>query len=228
MIQNFADSITNSWKEKQQKLDDYTNGLNNEIANITSFKPLKLWWTSFVTHKLKNLGNWIYSFVPTPLSKIFSWIFALIWIVEILFFVILSVSNNAFQIEFLGMIIMWTIFPIAWFFLFRSFKAKTFDTNLWYFYVGSPKSDPQLWLHNTVNTSPNNPKNIDLTFIHALQIISEYIVWKSNFYSYELNLVHQDGSRINLVDHKNLNQIQEDAKILSSVLSIPLRDITNL
>ena len=59
--------------------------------------------------------------------------------------------------------------------------------------------------------------------IHTLQLVSEYCSGsKSSFYSYELNLVLQDGSRVNVVDHGNLAKLKRDASELAAFLGKPL------
>ena len=64
-----------------------------------------------------------------------------------------------------------------------------------------------------------------LASAHALQIVSEYCSGnKSSYYSYELNLVLADASRINLMDHGSLEQIRADGKQLSEFLGVPLWD----
>ena len=61
--------------------------------------------------------------------------------------------------------------------------------------------------------------------IHALQIISEYVRSdKSSYYSYELNLVLENGNRINVVDHGRLNSLREDVEKLSEFLNKPIWD----
>jgi hypothetical protein len=65
----------------------------------------------------------------------------------------------------------------------------------------------------------------ELKRVHALQIISEYCkTKKSYYYSYELNLVLDDGSRINVVDHGNQTALRADAQILANFLNKPLWD----
>ena len=64
-----------------------------------------------------------------------------------------------------------------------------------------------------------------LDSIHALQLISEYCRGnKSSYYSYELNLVMEDGSRMNVVDHGNQAKLREDAQTLSTFLDKPAWD----
>lgn len=63
--------------------------------------------------------------------------------------------------------------------------------------------------------------------IHALQLISEYCRGENtSYYSYELNLVLEDGKRINVVDHGDQLWLQVDAGRLSSFLNKPVWDAT--
>lgn len=65
----------------------------------------------------------------------------------------------------------------------------------------------------------------DLKRVHALQIISEYVRGdKKSYYSYELNLVLDDGSRVNVVDHGNHLALRTDAETLSQFLNKPVWD----
>ena len=65
----------------------------------------------------------------------------------------------------------------------------------------------------------------DLEDIHALQLISEYVVEdESRFYSFELNVVLRDGERLNIVDHFRLEPLREEARALAAFLGKPLWD----
>ena len=68
-------------------------------------------------------------------------------------------------------------------------------------------------------------KYFDLRNAEAIQLIREYVRGsKSGYYSYELNLICSDGSRINIVDHGALRKLREDAALLAEYLSIPVWD----
>jgi hypothetical protein len=67
---------------------------------------------------------------------------------------------------------------------------------------------------------------VRLDHVHAVQLIAEYISGKSSYYSYELNLVLEDGKRIPVVDYGNLGKIREDARTLALFLGRPLWDAT--
>ena len=61
--------------------------------------------------------------------------------------------------------------------------------------------------------------------VHALQIISEFCRGdKKSYYSYELNLVLDDGSRVHVIDHGDQRALRADAETLSKFLDKPLWD----
>ena len=63
----------------------------------------------------------------------------------------------------------------------------------------------------------------ELSRIVAIQVIGEIVKSKKNrFNSFELNLVLDDASRINVMDHGNLKGILDDATLLSEFLEIPI------
>ena len=63
--------------------------------------------------------------------------------------------------------------------------------------------------------------------IYAIQVLAEVCVSHNKnrttrYNSYELNLVLTGGSRVNVIDHGNREQILEDARTLASFLGVPL------
>lgn len=65
--------------------------------------------------------------------------------------------------------------------------------------------------------------------IHAIQLLHERCRSAGDsasdyFYSYEMNLVLQDGQRFNVVDHGHLTRIRNDADSLSRFLDVPVWD----
>lgn len=65
---------------------------------------------------------------------------------------------------------------------------------------------------------------LPLKEIAALQIVEEQCQGNrgSSYYSYELNLVKPDGTRLNVTDHGGLAEIREDAGTLAGRLQVPL------
>ena len=61
--------------------------------------------------------------------------------------------------------------------------------------------------------------------VEAIQLVREYVRGdKSSYYSYELNLVRGDASRLNVTDHGSLRVIRADADLLARYLSMPVWD----
>ncbi len=84
-------------------------------------------------------------------------------------------------------------------------------------------------ISNLTRTPVFDPKSLkyfaEIEQIHALQLISEYCRSdKNSYYSYELNLILEDGKRINVVDHGNLGKIRDQAATLSEFLRKPVWD----
>ena len=75
------------------------------------------------------------------------------------------------------------------------------------------------------NVLTQGKKSFDLKNAEAIQLIREYVRGQENsYYSYELNLIFSDCSRINIVDHGALRKLREDAALLAEYLSIPVWD----
>ena len=73
------------------------------------------------------------------------------------------------------------------------------------------------------NNTKKSKNNIKLSRICAIQIIGEVVQSDNNNYnSYELNLVLDDSTRINVIDHGNLKGVIQDANWLSDFLNIPV------
>ena len=97
---------------------------------------------------------------------------------------------------------------------------RVFDQRLAAFWRGRRELTPMELVARGNSSAP-------LSSIHALQLLSEYISGSKNSYtSYELNLVLNDGSRINVVDHGNLERLRSDANRLSQFLDKPVWDAT--
>lgn len=87
-----------------------------------------------------------------------------------------------------------------------------FDKTSNYFYEGFGKKD--------ISSLASSKSLSDIV---AFQIIGKSISNSdANYNSFELNLVLNDASRINVVDHGNLKAIIKDAEYLSKFLDVPI------
>jgi len=135
-------------------------------------------------------------------------------------------SSLLFSCEDLGGIIF-TIFilsmgvliaTVGGYLLYVSTVPIVFDRRRRFFWKGRKAPDEVVEKSSLAHFAP-------LEDIHALQLIPEYFRSpKGSFYSYELNLILNDGRRINVVDHGDQNKLREDAETLSGFLEKPVWD----
>ena len=189
------------------------------IAEQTQWIPAAGGGANFKTKTLVQLGPDRLSFQATTKGKIFPLIFVFMGSLVCLsgFF---SVGAAAILVPFGG------IFVLAGSLLYHYFtKPINFDRGLNLYWRG--KKDP----------SDTTAKGvIQLQDVHAIQLVSERIrsqsssssrshsSRRSSYYSYELNLVLHDATRINVVDHGKLSVIRQDADRLADFLDIPVWD----
>ena len=68
-------------------------------------------------------------------------------------------------------------------------------------------------------------KTVAFSQIYALQVVKEYVRGdETNYWSYELNLVLQEGQRLSVVDHGNLETLLDDARRVRDLLGCKLWD----
>lgn len=194
---------------------------NDSLAMETQWNPLKGGGSNFRTHKLVQVDYTRVEFKSTLGAKMFSFVFMAFgagipgWIL----YDNVQVTGQLFQSEMLFIALFGLVFFGVGSFMFYWFaKPVIFDRTKGMYWKGW--KTPQRYLaQNSVDEGSR------IGNIHALQIIPEYIRGdKSSYYSYELNLVLKDGSRMNVIDHGNAIKIQEDAKILSEFLGVPVWD----
>ena len=195
---------------------------SDPVADGTEWGPAKKGGSNFRTHKLASFGGQRIEFKGTIGGIIFGIIFLLAGVGAIVGFSIFMSTSESLEFE-LPMIIPYifgTIFTLVGFFIYRSMTAPiVFDKGLGHFWKGR-KSPREVFNIDSIKV------HAELEQIHALQLLSEYChTDKSHYYSYELNLILKDSSRINVIDHGNLNKLREDANILAEFLGVSIWDV---
>ncbi len=194
---------------------------NDPVAMKTEWTPAKGGGTNICTRKLFDDDSGRVEFRPTRGALFFYLLFLLIgmgMLIGFAIYIILSwpaVDGLAVLIPAVLGGVFTTAGGLMYYF---GTQPIVFDINHNYFWK-SRKSPRQVF---DINQSKGH---IKIEMIHALQIISEYCSGdKSSFYSYELNLVLKDGSRVNVVDHGNLRQLRSDTAQLSQFIDKPVWD----
>ncbi|MEI6971938.1 MAG: hypothetical protein WCL44_10520 [bacterium] len=189
------------------------------VAVQTAWTPVKGGGTNFQTHKLTRVEANRIEFRATLGAKLFGGIFLMAGLAVMCIVPASQVSSGMWSAGLLIPVLMGAVFAgLGGGMLYWFTSPIVFDATRGFFWKG--------------RRSPGEAGNISelktcvrLGDIHALQIISEYCTGnKSSYYSYELNMVMADASRINVVDHGNLAKLRSDARVLAEFLGKPLWD----
>jgi hypothetical protein len=198
--------------------------LGDPLATQTQWTPTKGGGTNFRTHKLVRITADRLAFRPTAGMLIFCALFMFIGYGVAGGVSALQIREGTFALkaETLVPLLLGAVFAaIGTGMLRASTKPIVFDRRKGYFWKGRQAPDEVL--------NPETLKHIArIEDVHALQLVSEYCRGnKSSYYSYELNLVHKDATRTNVVDHGNVRKLREDAATLAQFLNKPVWDATS-
>ena len=188
------------FQDKREILD--LSAFGNEIAFETSWEPLVGGGTNFCTHRAqKNVS--LMGDVIVFKTAIQAYLFAICFVALGAVFAIASAAGEIADMPvWLGLGVLafgcWDLWSLRQ-------KESRFD-----------RYSSEL---------TQGKKSFDLKNAEAIQLIREYVRGsESSYYSYELNLICSDSSRINIVDHGALRKLREDAALLAEYLSIPIWD----
>ncbi|NRD22466.1 hypothetical protein HNV10_04390 [Winogradskyella litoriviva] len=199
---------------KPKELDSLLKDLQHKVDT----SPLKGGGASFKTNVLIEESSSKLYYKPSIGVGFFSFIFLAAGL-GILFLAINPLFKNNFnfaEVEWF-LLLFGLVFASAGGFMFYFFyMPRVFDKQLGVYYKAYKPN-----IHRIKKDASN--KYIPLISIVAIQIIGEHIKSnKGSYKSFELNLILQNGSRKNVIDHGNLKSIIIDAEILSDFLNVPI------
>ncbi|MEP0265203.1 hypothetical protein [Dokdonia sp.] len=194
---------------------------NHPLAEKTSWEPLKHGGSSHKNVNLIKVDNNTLEYKPNTVSKVFTYLFLVgpILFLVIRHFVFKNDDNNS-EVLFLLVPIAMTIGgAVTTYFLHRPHK---FDKKLGYHYKSYK--------------NPTSKRDIQsshgwtlLSSVEGIQIIKERVKTKNSSYkSYEINLVLENGSRKNVIDHGNYEAVKKNAKTIADFLGVPYWDAISL
>ena len=178
------------------------SAFGNEIAFKTSWEPLVGGGTNFCTHRAQKNASLTGDIIVFK-TAIQAYLFAISFVALGAVFAIASAAGE-FEEE-IGLMGLGFLAFGCWELWSSRRKESRFD--------------------RYSNELTQGEKSFHLKNAEAIQLIREYVRGdESSYYSYELNLICSDGSRINIVDHGALRKLREDAALLAEYLSIPVWD----
>lgn len=213
-----------------QKLQNITSNKSFETNQIqfeapqvtkTDWRPLKRNGSNFCTHRLVEVATDRVEFRATWGLKLLSLIFVGVGIICL---IILQRSGHLSREFLVNGEYFIRFFPVSMGLLFLIVGCCTF-----YFGTTPIVFDKQIgyfWRGRTEIFVGEVAKHyVKLEKIRALQLLSKYCKDSDgSYYSYELNLVLDNGDRINVVDHGHSENLREDAGILAKFLGVPVWD----
>tara|TARA_R110002111_G_scaffold1157_1_gene8191 strand:+ start:55194 stop:55856 length:663 start_codon:yes stop_codon:yes gene_type:complete len=218
MFRKLIDQLKKLTTGDGERFDPAT--LNDPVALNTEWSPLKRGGASFCTRKLVQVSPLRYEFRASWGAKAFYLIFLVVGLgllIASLFQVI--ESEKIFTEDVIGLGAVGLIFTLAGGLMFYfGTKPVVFDKQYECFWTGRIPTDELMY-------ATANELLMPFKEIYAIQLISELVSGdKNSYYSYEMNLVSQEGVRTNVVDHGKLDQIHADARTLSEFLEVPIWD----
>jgi len=193
---------------------------NDPLALKIDWSPAKKGGTNFQTRKLVNIAPYRVEFRPTKFALFFYMAFAFGGVGVVFFFFFSRYLSHQLTPDInilIPLLIALVITTIGCFLLYFGTTPIIFDKMKSAFWKGRKSPEQVL--------DPKTLKDfVRMDDIYALQLVSEYIRAKNSYYSYELNIVRKDGSRVNVVDHGSKEKLKQDAQTLSRFLGKPLWD----
>ncbi|WP_176012492.1 hypothetical protein [Victivallis sp. Marseille-Q1083] len=173
---------------------------------------------NFCTHRLKRVKPSQLEFKISPAALLFGGLPVLIG----LFFGVLwgyYLCNSSDWLSLLPLFFSLFIIALGLFLLWLEMRPIVFDAEA-----------KQYWADRRRQPAASRECHRDraaFETIRALQILPKFISNSRNaYYSYELNLVLNNGRRLNIVDHGRLKPLRQDAAALATFLAVPLWDGT--
>ena len=191
------------------------------IAKAADWGPLKHGGASFKTHRLVQESPQRWLFKATVGAKIFYALFLIIGIVVAIGFVIglWQDADQEWTATLLIPILGGGVFAgLGGWMLMAGTRPIVFDKTIGWHWKGHRKP-------TDVFDTNDLKQAVKLEEIHALQLIREYVRGgrnSSGYYSYELNVILKDSSRLNVVDHGKLKDLLDDGQALAEFLGCPL------
>jgi len=195
---------------------------NHPLAKQVEWYPLKGGGTNFQTHRLDSSNPDFLVFRASKGAYLFSAIFVFFGLLGMLIPLIIFFTQDQKEwVLVLFAVLFGGIFlAVGVFMLYFMTTPRVFDTFYGCYYKGRKKPAHTLGL-----SSGNKHAITHLNEVKAIQILRERIRNKNgSYYSYEINLVLADASRVNVIDHGNHEAIIVDAEILATTLGVPLWD----
>ena len=222
MLKKFLEMV---WGTPDERDTFYPSELGDPVAMQTDWTPAKeKGGANFRSHKLVESNPDQLEFRASTGLKLFCLIFLVVGVGALIgFFCIISFGGRQVNWGTLCLLGAGLVFTTrGGRALYISTAPIVFDRRRGFFWIGR-KNPEHVFNKGTLKHFA------ELEQIHALQLISKFVVTgaqhdHARYFSYELNLVLEDGKRINVVAHGNQDRLREDTDTLAAFLGKPIWD----
>lgn len=212
-LSKFIQDIKNAFKSKEP-FDSTV--FDHPIAQKTGWGPQAPGGASFKTRNLSKVSSSKLIYKGSISMIFFGGVFMVIPL--IIFITIFGKINDIGlnDVEYIYLIFPLIFMTVGFFIAYNGYRPIVLDKKLGYLYKSYKK--PRV----DFNVTPGK-KWVPLDQVVALQILKERVKGKNSSYtSYEINFIFKDASRHNVIDHGNLNAIENDAVTISNFLNVPI------
>jgi uncharacterized membrane protein (DUF485 family) len=193
-------------------------GTQDPVVLNTSWETIKNSGQPFKTHELIKTNDDRIEFTTSLTSIFLDSFIMLVGIIIIFFSLFISYRDGSVSIGGFIVGLLFIGFSITMFYI--SSKKSILDKNIMAFWRSRKKETRRITPHNVEEYRSLNQA-------HAVQLIKKYVCGTPGSgcaYYHEINLVFDNGERINFVNHTNHKAITIQAKQISEFLNIPLWD----
>lgn len=187
---------------------------NDPIALKTSWRPQSKGGVKMRNMRLRTVSENRVEFEMTPMALLGPTIFMVATITFVAGILTLKTPIGSFAFNLLSILAL-ICFTIAAAMIRNDLVPRQFDKELGYFWIG----EPEIAFKETKFVG----EGCHLSEIHAVQLIQGSLRYDIN---YEINLVMENGRRINLIGHVNRTALYDDAQELARFLRVPMWDAT--
>ncbi|MDN3637370.1 hypothetical protein QWY82_00990 [Simiduia curdlanivorans] len=229
---------------EQDRLD--LSVFNDEVALRTGWTPLVAGGSNLVSHKLRQLDSHRVCFQASMGAQLLLGVFLLIGVCAVSITLWNGVMKLQFSVVTVMSLLFGSVFSAVGFFGVRALrKPRIFDRKCGYYWKGwgDPKAplaaitasrELNAWQDiKRLCDIPGRFERCRLSEIHAIQLLFEFCAetdtdghGHGGYESYEINLVLQNGDRLNVVDHGGQRRAQMDVARLGDFLQVPVWDVT--
>lgn len=197
---------------------------NHPLAAEVDWHPLKGGGSNFQTHRLDCSNPDLLTFKATKGTLLLCGIFVFIGLLgfAIPLVIFLFIQPDEWAIFLFALLFGGIFLAVGLLMYYFMTIPRVFDTFYGCYYKARKRP-----VHSFSFNNDDQAKHAmtHISDIKAIQVIRERISSKNgSYHSYEINLVLNDASRINVIDHGKHQAVIEDAETLALNLGVPLWD----